>query len=512
MPDPIDERTARPDRETRGQLRGSGLLLVGRLLSVGVNLLTQVLIVRHLSTNDYGAFAYALSVVTLVGGLLGLGFDRAISRFLPIYDERSDHARFLGTIVLVFGVIIGLGATITLLVIGLQGALIGRFVEDPAAIRVVVIMIALAPIEALDGVLTDFFAVFRNARTIFVRKYVLAPGLRLAVVALLILTGSDVDFLAAGYVLAGAAGILLYGTLLPGILRQARVLDHLRTRRISIPLRDIASYTVPLLSVDLVLLSMSSLDALLVGNLHGTAAVAELRVVESTARLNSLVFTTFSILFVPAAARFFARDDRTSMRDLYWRTAAWMAVLSFPIFALTFSLAEPVTIALFGERYASSAAILALLSAGRYIDSAFGANGPTIRIFGGIREIVIVNVVVAVVHLGLALVLIPPMRAMGAAIAILLTYVFYNILKQYVLRRVSGVPMFDTAYLSTYATIVIAAAGIAVVEIAIDPPFLINLVLAGVGGLAVLLFGKRHLRIAETFPELLRFPGGRFLR
>jgi hypothetical protein len=72
--------------------------------------------------------------------------------------------------------------------------------------------------------------------------------------------------------------------------------------------------------------------------------------------------------------------------------------------------------------------------------------------------------------------------------------------------------MFDTAYLSTYAAIVIGAAGILVIEVAIDPPFVLSLVIAGIGSVAVLGFGRRHLRIAETFPELLRFPGGRFLR
>jgi O-antigen/teichoic acid export membrane protein len=488
------------------------VLLGGRLLSVGINLLTQVAIVRYLSTSDYGAFAYALSLVTLIGGLLALGFDRSVSRFLPIYDEHGDRARFLGTAGLVFGIILGLGSAVILIVVGFQGALLGWMIDDPVAISIVVIMIFLAPIEALDGALTDLFAVFRSARTIFVRRYLLAPTLRLGVVLLLILTGSGVAFLAVGYVVAGALGILLYVTLVPGILRQAQVLDSLRARRIDVPLRDIASYTVPLLTMDLVLLSMSSFDALLVGNVHGTEAVAQLRVVESTAKLNSLVFTTFSILFVPTAARLFARNDRAGMRDLYWRTAAWIAVLSFPVFALTFSLAEPVTIFLFGERYASSAVILALLSMARFIDTAFGPNGTTIRIFGGIKEIVVVNIASAVFHVTLTLILVPPFAAVGAAVSILVTFIFYNALKQIVLRRVSGVPIFDTAYLPTYASIAGAAILIAAIEIAFDPPLLVALIVAGVGALGVVAFARSTLHVAETFPELLRFPGGRFLR
>lgn len=498
--------------ETSGQIRGSGVLLAGRLLAVGANLVTQVLIVRYLTKEDYGAFAYALSIVSLVGGLLALGFDRAISRFLPIFEERGDHGRFFGTLFLVLGIIVGLGSAATIFFIGLQGWLVGRIVDDPLAVALLAIMIVLAPLEAVDGVLTDLFAVFRATKIIFIRKFILSPGLRLLVVVVLVVAAQEVNFLAIGYVAAGVVGLLLYATLLPGLFRRVGLLGHLRTRELKIPLREVASYTLPLLTMDLLIVSMGTVDAILLGALHGTEEVAELRVVESAARMNSLVFGTFAILFTPLAARFFARNDRAAMRDLYWRTAAWMAVLSFPIFALTFSLAEPLTVLLFEERYRSSGIILALLALGRYIDAALGANGQTIRIFGGIRETVLLNVITIVVHLALALVLIPPLGSLGAALSVLATYVFYNALKQAVLRRVTGIPMFERAYAPVYGAIITAAAVITLLEVTINPPLVVALALAAVASLAVLMFGRRQLHIAETFPELMRFPGSRWLK
>lgn len=511
MPPPSNGNDTDP-AGTRGQLRGSTILLVGRLWAVVINLVTQVLIARNLSTGDYGAFAYALSMVALVGGLIGLGFDRAISRFLPIYDERDDRPRFLGTLALVVGVILGVGAATVLAILGLRDWLTDSIVPDATTMAVLAVMILLAPVEALDGILTDLFAVFRSTRAIFVRKYVLAPGLRLLVVVLLVATASGVEFLAIGYVLTGALGIFLYATLLPGLLRRAGMIRGGGSLRVSIPLREIAAYTLPLLTIDLVLLSMSSVDVVIVGGTHGADEVARLRVVESTARLNAIVFTTFSVLFTPAAARLFARDDRVGMRDLYWRSAAWIAVLSFPIFVLTFSLAAPVTVALFEERYRSSGIILATLALARYVDVAFGPNGQTIRMFGGVREIVIINMITAVSHIALALVLIPPLAAEGAALAVLISYVLYNLMKQYALRRVAGVPVFERTYLPIYGTIGVAAALIFVLEVTVNPPLAIAILLAAASSLIVVAFGRRSLRIAETFPELLRFPGGRFLR
>lgn len=63
------------------------MLLVGRFVSLGMNSAVQILIVRYLSKSDYGAFGYALSVVSLASVLVVLGLDKTITRFLPICQE-----------------------------------------------------------------------------------------------------------------------------------------------------------------------------------------------------------------------------------------------------------------------------------------------------------------------------------------------------------------------------------------------------------------------------------------
>ena len=109
-PEPEGGGPSRAHRETTSQIRGSSLLLVGRTLSMAVNFLVQILIVRYLTTADYGAFAYALSIAALGQTLITFGLDRGASRFLSIYDERGDYDRLLGTITMVCGTIVALGA------------------------------------------------------------------------------------------------------------------------------------------------------------------------------------------------------------------------------------------------------------------------------------------------------------------------------------------------------------------------------------------------------------------
>ena len=105
----------------------------------------------------------------------------------------------------------------------------------------------------------------------------------------------------------------------------------------------------------------------------------------------SLVFLPFT----PLAARMFARHDREGINQLYWQTAIWIAVLSFPLFALTFSLADPLTVTLFGERYEGSAVYLSLLALGYYFNAALGFNGLTLKVYGRLRYIVTINILAA---------------------------------------------------------------------------------------------------------------------
>ena len=209
-------------------------------------------------------------------------------------------------------------------------------------------------------------------------------------------------------------------------------------------------FTIPLLTTDLVYIFLNTSDAILLEHFKGLEAVASWRVVQPAAGLNTLVISSFTVLFTPMAARLYARRDRDGVRELYWQTAIWMAVMSFPLFALTFSMAQALTLLLYGHRYEDSWVYMAMLSFGYYFNTALGFNGLTLRIFGVIRYIVVINVLAATTNVVLNLFLIPQFGALGAAIGTTLTLVVHNLLKQAGLRLGTGISIFEWAHLRVY--------------------------------------------------------------
>jgi O-antigen/teichoic acid export membrane protein len=496
---------------TREQIRGSSLLLAGRFLSLGINFGVQVLIVRYLTQADYGAFAYALALVSFGASLATFGLDRSITRFVPIYDEQGEYRKLWGTLALAVGTVTSIGLITLVLVYSVQGFLGGSLVGDDRAVSLLLILIVLSPLAALDGLLMGMFAVFSKPRAIFFRKYILTPGLRLTVVLLLVLGNKSVFFLAAGYVATAAFGVALYSVMLYRLLRGEGLLDRLREEGVEVPAREVLGFTIPLLSSDLVYMAMNTSDVILLGHFGGASDVAAFRVIGPTAHLNQLVMTSFTLLYTPVAARMFARKDEEGINRLYWQTAMWIAVLSFPLFALTFSLAEPVTVTLFTERYEDSAVYLSLLSLGYYFNAALGFNGLTLKVFGRLKYIVTINILAALVNLGLNFVLIPRYGPLGAAIGTCATLMAHNVLKQTGLLLGTGVRLFRRRDVAAYASIVLGAALLLALQLLVSPPAAVSFALAVLVSFAVVAFSRSSLRAGETFPELMRFRVARLI-
>lgn len=491
---------------TKKHIRGSTLLLIGRGVSLAANFAVQILTVRYLTKSDYGAFAYALSLVSLGSSAAVFGLDKTITRFVPIYQEEGDYDKLFGSIIMMVGTILGIGLALMLLVFGFQGVLTGRVINDEQAVALLIILIALSPIQALDSLLVGMFAIFASPKAIFFRRYVLGPGLKLAAVVLLILSKQGVRFLSYGYLLAGVVGVVVYILVLIHFLRNQGLLARFNLRSIKMPFREIFGFSIPLLSSDLVFLMRGSLVVVMLEYFNSTIDVATYRAVVPVARLNQIVLQSFTFLFMPLASRMYARKDKSGINHLYWQTAIWIAVITFPIFSVSFGLAKPLTVLLFGQRYANSAVILALLSLGYYFNAALGFNALTLRVFGKVRYIVVIDILALVVSTGINLILIPRYGALGGAIGSSGTLIIHNMLNHLGLLFGTGIRLFQWQYIKVYSVILLGALGIILFQWFFDPSIFIGVLLATLVSLLVVGLNRKSLDVENTFPEVLRFP------
>jgi O-antigen/teichoic acid export membrane protein len=494
----------------RAQVRGSTMLLAGQAFAVLANLVTQILIVRYLAKTEFGAFAYALSIAVLGESVASFGLRRGVSRFLPMYEEQGEHRRAAGVLILAFGIVGSLGLAVAVVGIGLKSVISEPVAESDSAALLLGILVLLAPVQALESLFDGVFAAFVRPRLILLRRFVYTPVMRLAIVALVVASASGTTLLAVGYVATGVVGLAVYSALLVRVLRQRDLLALFR-RPLLVPAREVLGFTIPLLSNDVTGALLNAGSVVLIGVLATTEDVASFRAVLPVSLTLTYVLTSFGTLFIPLASRLHTRGALTQLNDLYWQTAAWSAVLSFPVFALAFAFADPLVTFLFGRGYAGSGVVLATLVVGHFVTAAIGPNGSLLAVYSQLRYIVATNFLAVAMILVLMWILVPPYGALGAAISSSATLVVVNVVRQVGLAARTGVDLLDGQTASLYAFLAALIAALVAAEILFHPPLLIAIVLVGIATLVAVVRSQRTLRVRSTFPELLALPGARYV-
>src|SRR6266851_4795863 len=488
----------------RDQIRGSSLFLGGNVLYLAIVLLPHLVLVRYLTTEAFGHLAYALSLVS-IGTTYASGFSEAMSRFVPIYHTKQDPSKVLGSIVVVSAVSLLISGLLVSTFAFASGPILALLTKGREPAGLLLILMFLVPLETTDILVMNLFACFARARVIFWGRYIIPPALRVIVIALVVFRHLELPFLACGYLLAELITVVVFGSLIVCELRRQKLLQKLSSVRL--PIREILSFSVPLMSSNVIGMMGRSIPVLLLGYFHPMSTVAYYRVVLPAACLCSMVPDNFLRLYMPSASRLFARGDTSGINHLFWETSLWMSVLAFPIFLTTACFSRPLTILLYGARYAASAPILAILSLGHFINVIFAFNGITLKVLGKIRLMVILNIVTPIIIVLFNLLLIPRYGAIGAAVATTAGLIMQDLLRQLALWRGGcGVSFFEKRHAPFFLMLGSSAVGLYLIQLVTPNNIYVALTLALTVSTFVLWLVKKHLKIADTFPELLRLP------
>ncbi len=482
------------------------LLLLGRALTLLINLVVQVITIRYLAKSDFGAFAFGVTMLALATNLTTFGLPKSLSRFMPIYQERGEPEKVAGLLILVCGLVVTMSVVSIAIVYGLSLTSAVQATVDTTSLSLLLILILLTPIDAIDRVLEAVFSVAGQVRAIFIRRHLIGPALKLLAVLLVVSFGGSVKTLAVFYVFAGIAGLAFYVTILRMVWPGKAMFPDPKLRRFQLPSREIFAYSVPLFSSQIGFVARSSVVVLLLQAYADNVAVADFRSVLPFARLNEVVLGSFALMFMPMASRLYAKNELDVINELYWRSSVWIMLFSLPVFLITGVLAESFTPLAIGERYSSSSSVLLMLAIGFFFDAFMGLNAHALRVFAKVWHIVAVDVLAIFLCLGLCIALIPTQGAWGAAIAICSTTIIQNLLLQLVLCWTTGVGAIRWHYARFYVSASVAIAIVALVQWLWNPPFLLGAFVATGVYIGLAVTHRSLLQVEETFPELLKLP------
>ena len=488
----------------RRHLRGSNLLLFGRLISLGVNLLVNVLLVRYLSKGEYGAFAYGLAVAAVGANVLLLGMPRAVARFAPLYQERAEHGAMFGTLVFSTALVTGLGALGLALAFAFGEPLAAGWVKDPLALQLTFVLIVLAPLHALDSLFESMLVVFAGSRALFFRRYLLGPLLRLAAVVSVMLCSGGPAALAWTYLGASLLCLALYWPLLKRALARSGLDRQFDWSALSFRWRELLGYGLPLVVSDVLFTARAPIVIVLLESLRDTSEVADLNAFLKIAALNTIVLQSMRQLFLPVAARMLARGEHAAIAEIYRQTAIWTSVLTFPIFLPCIAMPETVALWINGPGYVESSSVLVVLAIGEYVNAAMGLNSYTLNVYARMRFLVWTQMLATLSAVALAWWLVPAYGALGAALGLSAAFVVQNALHSWGLQRYTQVELLRGA--GVYASLVAAVLLLLALQAWFDPPAWVGVAIVAALTLGLLRLHRETMDLAAVLPEFGRLP------
>jgi O-antigen/teichoic acid export membrane protein len=420
----------------RRLLRGSGWVLLARVLGIPLGILINGLLARMLTKTEFGAYLTCFTLV-IVGSLIAqLGLDRAVVRLVSQSLAIDEGGRARQTIrrTIRIGSVAAIIAGALLLIFG------PSFARNVLHSEVVALGIPLTAgwlvAYSIQSLVVETFRGLQDFQRATVYDTILVDIAMAATFTAMWVFGTRQVGLLTVLGIVGAITALV--TIVAGSLLSLRVRSiegdgHLARG-------EVFAIAWPSLFTNVASYFLSTgIDVLILGAFRPQAQVA---VYGAATRLVILVATPLWILrgvLPPMISELHARG-RTSELERTLRAGATLAGLpSFVVLVVFLFFGGPVMGLAFGHGYASGATVLGLLAIGRMVAVWSGASGVTLLMTGHQKAMMTITLCTGVSSVIGEILVAPRFGAVGVATVTMSAAIVQNILQLTLVKHYLGV-------------------------------------------------------------------------
>lgn len=392
--------------------KGSAIVMAGGIGERAFRMITTWFLSGALGVTGFGLYAFATTVVGIVGALAPLGMDAGLTMYGARYRANGEHGQLKGTLLSGLGTVAlsaPLFSVLAFLAVQQGWVLADRPTEGAALITVCAAI-------GLSAVLASAVAILVSAKDMVgqaISSQLAVPSATLVGAIIAISSNAGTNGVLVAFTIAHALGALIA---LHRVFRQ----DGTLLRTASIPaifeLKSLFSYALPQSFARILYRANLWVDILMLTALASLVDVGVYRVSVAIAMLGALPVMASTTMFGPVIAELVYTNQIERLNSLLKVVTRWLIVISVPLYTGVLLLPDLV-LAIFDDAYLNGASALGILMMGQAIYVACAPTGAILTNAGHSMLNLINGVVSVSLNIGLNLVLIPEYGIMGAAIA-----------------------------------------------------------------------------------------------
>jgi O-antigen/teichoic acid export membrane protein len=410
-------------------------VLGGKFLVAASNLIVGSLLARLLSTEEFGEYGVAFTVVTIGGMFALLGLHQSVVRFVASSLSLGRPARARASVLLAFRWgLIGTAGLAAFLLLG-GGAWLARDFWDAPAIAAALPAVAVwLGVTAMQLLTSETFRGFHDLRLATTFGGVISGWLLASVLGLVLVLGRTIT-LGQALWLGAAAGAVSVALALVALWRKLAELPAGE----AIGRREVFAVSAPLWvsGVAASLLGQSSLWII-----AGYLPPEDVALFYAAMRLVTVVsmpLILVNLLVPPFIAELHAVGQHARLQRVLRTTATLAGIPGFVVLLGFVLFGGSILALLYGEVYRAAGPVLAILSVGYLVNVWTGSCGMTLAMTGNQSTLMVITLVTSALSVvGTLLVIRTGYGIVAVALTVCVMTCLYNVLGWLAARYLTG--------------------------------------------------------------------------
>ncbi len=408
---------------------GTSLL---KLSAIGLSFMISLMLARILGASGYGAYAYAMTWLTLLSVVSVLGMETLLIRHIAVYQTQSAWGLMRG--ILRWTNIFVLAASLGIVI--LVNILLLFTGSDSPMLKTLRVALFALPFLSMTHL--------RQAAMQGLRKVVLGQMPEAIVQPLLFIALTGCAYLVfRGNVSATQVVWMNVAAIFFTFFIGARILQRSLPKTVAdaVPVYKQRTW----LNIAIPLLLMSGLSAIhaqasiiLLGILGSEKLVGIYFVSYRLATMVTFILIAANTALAPIIARLYAEGDLERLQHVITKSVRILLLVSLPL-ALAFILEGHWFLLLFGPEFTQGRVALAILCLGQIVNIASGSVGFLLIMTGHERQAALGLAISVLANIVLNVTLIPVWGLKGAACATAISMLIWNVLLVVMVHKRLGI-------------------------------------------------------------------------
>jgi O-antigen/teichoic acid export membrane protein len=387
-----------------GFMRGIFSTGCGRIMNLGLGMLSLFLVVRHISAEAYGVFVLIRVITMFLAEISNFGLTLVIPKYLASSEDFQHKHRLINTIVYFRVLTILLSVP---LILAARPALVALFGSSPLLMNVYGYIPVLFVLDSLARTFTSIMQGLFRFRLIGIVNTVAAIVNFIATLVLVL------------YLNLSTVG-LVYALLISNalIVITASGAAHIKFRHgISLDiLKEMLIFGSPLQMQFMLNFVFSRIDTVLIGSFLGTAGVAFYEVARKLPDGFMSLYEAFQSVYYPFISRFHAEGEREKLVRLLNNSIRVLLFLTSFLALLAVLFGKEIISLLFSPEYLPSYYAFVVLMFGLSLSVLDNTLGYSLLAIGEANKPLVVNLVRTIISFLLNLVVTPIFSFTGASV------------------------------------------------------------------------------------------------